>query len=114
MNTDGTAGAIRSFGAAPRRSSAIERAAVVIAACGLMAAIFALGVAVSDPGEAVAVLYTLPIALVAVELGAVAGVIAALVAVALFGLWTAVDNFDIGAVGFITRGTGFLLLGALL
>jgi PAS domain S-box-containing protein len=114
MSADGTAGAIRSLGAAPRRSSAAERAAVVVAACLLLGAVFALGFAVSDPGEAVAVLYTLPIALIAVELGAVAGVIAALVAVALFGLWTAVDNIDVGSIAFLTRGTGFLLLGGLL
>src|SRR3954453_11055248 len=114
MSTDGTAGAIKSFGAAPRKSSAMERAAVIVAACGLAAAVLALGFAVSDPGEAVAVLYTLPIALVAVELGAVAGVIAAAVAVGLLGLWTAVDSIDINLVGFLTRGTGFVLLGALL
>jgi PAS domain S-box-containing protein len=114
MSADGTAGAIRSFGAAPRRSSATERAAVVVAACLLLAVVFALGFAVSDPGEAIAVLYTLPIAVIAVELGAVAGAIAALVAVALFGLWTALDNVDVGSIGFVTRGTGFLLLGILL
>jgi PAS domain S-box-containing protein len=114
MNTDGTAGAIKSFGAAPRRSSATERAAVIVAACGLAAAVFALGFAVSDPGDAIAVLYTLPIALVAVELGATAGVIAAAAAVALFGLWAGVDDVNIDALGFVTRGTGFVLLGALL
>ncbi len=114
MSADGTAGAIRSFGTAPRRSSATERAVVVAAACLLLAAIFALSFVVSDPGEAVAVLYTLPIALLAVELGAIGGVVAALVAVSLFGLWTGLDNFDIGLLGFVTRGVGFLLLGGLL
>src|SRR6185503_17491126 len=91
-----TAGAIKSFGAAPRRSSATERAAVIVAACGLAAAVFALGFAVSDPG------------------GATAGVIAAAAAVALFGLWAGVDDVNIDALGFVTRGTGFVLLGALL
>src|SRR5262245_21841159 len=114
MSTDGTAGAIKSFGAAPRRSSATERTAVIVAACGLAAAIFALGFAVSDPGEAVAVLYTLPIPLVAVELGAADGIIAAAVAVALLGIWTTVDDVDLNTLGFLTRSTGFFLLGALL
>ena len=39
---------------------------------------------------------------------------AALVALALFGIWAAVDNVHIGVLGFVTRGTGFLLLGGLL
>ena len=35
-------------------------------------------------------------------------------AVALFGVWAAIDNVEIGVLGFFTRGTGFLLLGGLL
>jgi PAS domain S-box-containing protein len=114
VNADGTAGAFRSFSVAARRSPAWRRAAVIAGACLLMIAIFALGFAVSNPGEAVAVLYTLPIALIAVEAGAVAGVIAALAALSFFGVWAAVDNIEIGVLGFITRGTGFLVLGGLL
>jgi PAS domain S-box-containing protein len=87
---------------------------VIAGACLLLAAVTALAFAVSDPDEAVAVLYTLPIALVAVEAGTVAGIATALIAVALFGLWAAVDDFDVSVLGFVTRGTGFLLLGSLL
>jgi PAS domain S-box-containing protein len=105
---------MRPFSSAARRSTPSERAAVMIAACLLLGAVFALTFAVSDPKEAVTVLYTLPIALVAVELGAVGGIVAALAALALFGVWTATDNVDTGVLGFLTRGTGFLLLGGLL
>jgi PAS domain S-box-containing protein len=87
---------------------------MIAGACLLLIAVFALEFAVSDPSDAVAVLYTLPIAMIAVGVGAVGGVIAALVAVALFGLWAAIDNVEIGVLGFITRGTGFLVLGAVL
>jgi PAS domain S-box-containing protein len=83
-------------------------------ACLLMIAVFTLGYVVSDPNEAVTVLYTLPIALIAVEAGAVGGVLVALVAVALVGLWSATDNVEIGVLGFITRATVFLLLGGVL
>jgi PAS domain S-box-containing protein len=99
---------------AARRSTPSRRAAVIGAAFLLLAAVFALGFVVSNPNEAVAVLYTLPIALVAVEVGAAGGIVTALLAVGLFGLWAAVDNVHIGVLGFVTRGIGFLLLGGLL
>jgi PAS domain S-box-containing protein len=85
------------------------------AGCLLLGAVFALSFAISNPNEAVAVLYTLPIALIAVEVGAVGGIAAALVALALFGVWSASDSaHHVGVLGFITRGTVFLLLGGLL
>src|SRR5688572_24634058 len=79
-----------------------------------MTAVFALGFVVSDPNEAVTVLYTLPIAMIALALGAGAGVVAALVALALTGLWATIDDVDIGVLGYVTRGTCFLLLGGVL
>jgi PAS domain S-box-containing protein len=87
---------------------------VIGAAALLLAGVFTLGLFEDDPSEAVAVLYTLPIALVAVEFGAIAGACAAAAAVGLFGLWVAVDDIQMGALGFVTRGTGFFLLGGLL
>lgn len=114
MSADGTAGVFRSYAIAARRSTPSQRAGVIGAACVLLAAVFALSFVVSNPNEAVAVLYTLPIALAAVELGAVGGIVAALVAVALFGLWAEIDHIHVGVLGFVTRGTGFLLLGGLL
>jgi PAS domain S-box-containing protein len=87
---------------------------VIGAAALLLAGVFTLGLFEDDPSEAVAVLYTLPIALVAVQFGAIAGACAAAAAVGLFGLWVAVDDIQMGALGFVTRGTGFFLLGGLL
>jgi PAS domain S-box-containing protein len=114
VSADGTAGVVKPFWSAARRSTPSERAAAIVGAGLLLAAIFALCFAVSDPNEAVTVLYTLPIALVAVELGTAGGVVAALLALALFGIWVAADDIDTGVLGFFTRGIGFLLLGFLL
>ena len=114
MKADGTAGTLRAFSGVARKSSASRRTTLIAGACLLLIAIFGLGFVVSDPSEAVAVLYTLPIALIAVEAGAAAGLAAAVAAIALFSLWTAVDEVEVGVLGFITRGTGFLLLGGLL
>lgn len=98
-----------------RRSTLSRRAAMVGAGCLLLGAVFALGFVNSNPNEAVAVLYTLPIALIAVEVGAVGGIAAALVALALFGFWSALDSaHHVGVLGFLTRGTVFVLLGGLL
>jgi PAS domain S-box-containing protein len=80
----------------------------------LLAGVFTFGLFQDDPGEAVAVLYTLPIALIAIEFGAVAGAAAAAIAIGLFGLWVAVDDISVGPLGFATRSIGFFLLGALL
>ena len=88
---------------------------MIAAGCVLLGAVFVLSFAVSNPNEAIAVLYTLPIALIAVEVGAGGGIAAALVALALFGVWSATDaSHHVGVLGFITRGTVFLLLGGLL
>jgi PAS domain S-box-containing protein len=99
---------------AARRSTPSGRLAVLVGACLLLAAVFVLGFLVSDPNEAVAVLYTIPIAIFAIELGLAGGIVAALVAVALFGIWVSADDVDTGVLGFFTRGTGFLVLGGLL
>jgi PAS domain S-box-containing protein len=99
---------------AARRSTVSPRAALIGAGCLLLAAVFALSFLVSDPTEAVALLYTLPIALIAVEAGTFGGIAAALVAIALFALWSAIDGVGVGVLGFVTRATVFLLLGGLL
>jgi PAS domain S-box-containing protein len=105
---------LRAISLAARRSTPPRRIARIATGCLLLGAVFALSFLVSNPNEAVAVLYTLPIALIAVEVGTAGGIAAALLAVALFGLWSAIDDIQIGVLGFVTRGTGFLLLGGLL
>jgi PAS domain S-box-containing protein len=114
VSTDGTAGAIDPLSAGVRRWTRSSRPVVLGGACVLLAAVFALGFVASDPADAVAVLYTLPIALVAVETGAAGGILVALIGIGLLGLWAAIDNVELGVLGFFTRGIGFLLLGGLL
>ena len=80
----------------------------------LFVGIFALGIAIDDPAEAPSVLYVLPIALVAIRFGALGGIIAATFALALFGVVNVVNDEGAGAFGYLTRGTAFYVLGALL
>jgi PAS domain S-box-containing protein len=103
-------------GLAPRwERLARQREFVVLAAavC-LFAAVFALQTAVSNPTDAPALLYCLPIALVAVQFGARTGIAAAIASLILFRLSTEIDGSGMSFMGHITRGTAFLLLGALL
>jgi PAS domain S-box-containing protein len=98
----------------PQRSSQGERVAVLTAAGGLFAGIFALGFAVDDPGETVALLFTLPIVLTAIKFGTWGGTVAALVGVALFGIWDLAGEEQVSLFGYIGRVGAFLLLGGLL
>jgi PAS domain S-box-containing protein len=98
----------------PQRSSQAERVAVLIAAGALFAAIFALGFAVGDPGESVAVLFTLPIALIAIKFGAWGGVGAAAFGFGLVGIWDVAGEEQMTVLGYVGRGGAFLLLGGLL
>jgi PAS domain S-box-containing protein len=91
-----------------------ERLLVAAAAVPLFAAVFALGLAVDEPGEAVSVLYTIPIALIAIEFGALAGLAAGAVALGLFGIVVAANGMDVGPLGFATRAVCFGILGGLL
>jgi PAS domain S-box-containing protein len=109
-----TAGVVKPFWTAARNSTPSRRALVVAAACLLLAGIFVLEFVVSDPNEGIAVLYTIPIALLAIQLGLAGGIAAALVATALFAIWSGADAEHIGVLGFFTRVTGFLVLGGLL
>jgi PAS domain S-box-containing protein len=113
VGADGTAGAVGPLAVARRRARS-SRTVVLGGAALLAAGVFALGFAASDPADAVAVLYTLPIALIAIEVGAAGGIAMALVALALLGLWAGIDDVDLGVLAFITRGIGFLLLGGVL
>lgn len=94
--------------------SAHPRAAVVVAS-GLFLAVTALRFGAHSSGDAVTVLYSLPVALLAVAFGRRGGLIGATVGYALFALfatWHA--NGDIDALGWIARGAALFLLGGLL
>ena len=94
------------------RSSA--RAALAVAA-GLFAAVTVAHVVVNGTGEAVDILYALPVALLAMAFGLRGGLIGAGVGFALFAVVElAGGTGDIDATGWASRAAGLLLLGALL
>jgi PAS domain S-box-containing protein len=98
----------------PRRSSQAERVAVLSSAGALFAGIFALGFAVDDPGETVALLFTLPLVLTAIKFGTWGGTTAALVGLALFATWDLAGEEHVSLFGYLGRAGAFLLLGTLL
>ena len=95
------------------------RAAIVkrrpVAAAGvLFVTIFALRLAVPDPNAAILLLCSVPIALLAVELGLRAGLAAALLSIGLIALGGLLAAGSIGFAGYATRAVTFLLVGALI
>ncbi len=80
----------------------------------LYAVIFALRLAVEGNEEGVSLLYSLPVALLAVGLGLRAGIAAGVLAIALYGLYIQVEDEDADLLSYVTRATTFLLLGGLL
>jgi PAS domain S-box-containing protein len=98
----------------PQRSSQAERVAVLIASGALFAGTFALGFAVSDPGESAAVLFTLPIVLTAVKFGMWGGIGAAGLTMALLGVWDLAGQDHMPLLSYVGRTGAYLLLGGLL
>jgi hypothetical protein len=85
---------------------------VLAAAAGLFAAIFALRQTSTDGADATELLYVVPISLVALELGLLAGVGAAALALGLVGIWTLSSPAGLDGVGMFTRGVAFLAVGS--
>ncbi|MGZ6827067.1 MAG: hypothetical protein ACXVGH_09765, partial [Mycobacteriales bacterium] len=79
----------------------------------LYAVVFALRWMAPDPDSDLLVLLCLPVALLAVSFGRRAGVLAAAVGVALTGLYNALGGDVGGVLGYLSRGSAFLLLGFL-
>lgn len=87
---------------------------IVAAAC-LFALVTGLQLFADSSGEAMSVLYTLPIALLAVAFGRVGGWIGATLGFALFTVFALYHNTgDLDATGWVTRATAMFLLGGLL
>jgi signal transduction histidine kinase len=96
---------------APARSPT-RRAVVLTAAAILFAAAFTARLVISDPGALLANFYIVPIALVAIEFGTRAGLLAAAFAFALVPLWGVIDHVHISALGYVSRGAVFVITGA--
>ena len=105
----GATGATSAF---PVRRWSERRVVVLAAAAGLFAAIFALRQTSTDGADAVELLYVVPISLVALELGLLAGVGAAALALGLVGIWTLSSPAGLDGVGMFTRGVAFLAVGS--
>lgn len=89
------------------------RTAIVVAAL-LYAGIFALRMTSGSPAEATTMFFVLPIALLAMTFGLVAGLAGGLVAVGLVVIWAITEDPGLSPVGWATRVVPMLLLGALL
>jgi PAS domain S-box-containing protein len=96
--------------AAPQSDSRQTRR-IIAAAAVAFAAVFVLRLVDGNSDDAVTLLYILPIALAAAELGVAGGLAAALIACALLGVWVAVDDTDLTVIGFISRSVAFATVG---
>lgn len=89
------------------------RAALVVSVV-LFGAVFVVRLADGSTSDAVSMLYTLPVALVALAFGRWAGVVAGAAAVLLVVLWVVVDDQSLSVLGWVARAVPLVLLGALL
>jgi diguanylate cyclase (GGDEF)-like protein/PAS domain S-box-containing protein len=67
----------------------------------------------TDIGDGIALLYTLPIALLALHYGPRGGMAGAAVALALVAAWAIAKDVQISAVGYLTRASALVILGVL-
>ena len=89
--------------------------AALLVALGLFAVVTVAHIIASGTGEAVDILYALPVALLAMSFGLSGGLIGASIGFSLFAVVELVDGVgDIDATGWISRVAGLFLLGALL
>ena len=84
-----------------------------VAAALLYAAVLGLLYAVSDPVQAGAVLFVIPVALLALADGLRGGLIGALLAAALTAVWVVGDDIELEWLGWTSRIVAFLLIGTL-
>lgn len=95
----------------PVRGWIEARIVVLGVAAALFATIFVLFQTSSEVADDIALLYVIPISLVALELGLRAGVASAAFALGLMSIWALTTHADLGAVGVFTRGVAYLAVG---
>jgi signal transduction histidine kinase len=98
---------------APPSTPQAKRAAIVALAVVLFAAGFSARLAVNDPNALLANFYIVPIAVLAIEFGMRAGLIAAAVAFALVPAWSVINTVHVDALGYVSRGAAFLFTGVI-
>ena len=79
----------------------------------LFAAIIGLRWSVGGVEDSISMLYVLPVALLALGFGCRVGLAAGVFAVGLLALWLVTSDESLSALGWLSRATPFLLLGAL-
>ena len=89
------------------------RVSIAVAAL-LYSGIFALRMTTGSPSEATTMFFVLPIALLAMTFGLLAGLVGGLVAVGLVVIWAFTESVELSPVGWATRVMPMLLLGVLL
>jgi PAS domain S-box-containing protein len=97
-----------------RRRDSRRVAGVVLLAALMLASVFVLRLDVDRADAAVSLLFALPVALLAVELGAFAGLAGAGVATTLVVVWASTANANLDVMGYVSRAGTFVLLGGLL
>ncbi len=95
----------------PVRGWIEARIVVLGVAAGLFATIFVWRQTSGNGADNIALLYVIPISLVALELGLMAGVAAAAFALALVGVWALTTHPGLEAVGVLTCGAAYLGVG---
>jgi hypothetical protein len=86
----------------------------IAVAAGMYVTIFAARLVFGDPADDVYLLFTLPVALLAVAFGLRAGVLAGLAGVALIAVWVNISGTGLSWIGWAARISPILLLGYLL
>ena len=95
-------------------TATLTRRPVVLGVAALLfAAVFALTGQSSDSDDAIGLLYVIPVAIVGLEFGLAAGLLAAAAALGLMGAWVAMRHPEIDSVGLATRTVAILSVGAL-
>jgi PAS domain S-box-containing protein len=92
----------------------LRRPAVAAVALLLFAGIYVLRVLDDNAADATLVLCVVPIALCAIEFGAPGGLAAGMLALGLVFVRDISDDIVVGPLGYVSRGTAFLLLGCML
>lgn len=85
----------------------------VAVAAGLFAAVIALRWSVGNVEDSISMLYVLPVALLALSFGFRTGLGAGVFAVGLLALWLGTHHESLSWLGWLSRATPLLLLGAL-
>ena len=93
------------------QSATRQRWQAIATAFAAFVVVFALRLIDPNANDGVALLYVVPIAVLAAEFGLAGGLAAALVACGLVGIWIAVQDTGLAVAAFLTRATVFVTIG---